>query len=498
MSQVNGNSQQLHVTMFQLFETDRFAEMVGRPLTSHVTGQVLNAFQEATQHGQFLDHTTLSGVAGQFIMPSAETFRTPGIINGWSEARFRFIMELQENAMGVGLRTILTGYTDHYGYAPGSTALDPKMALYFTNVIRVRDQIVNGPNGPQTITTLLDADMILKGLAASGYQSGLRNEQALRPVDVFSSLAIPSQYNQPGIQLFDGRTSFQAGAQLSRTDNAIPSRWAEKVFQGFTAASTSVDVMDAEQRDLHRHARGIVAENQVSNIGVLDTMSYAYDWRSRGYIQLCELEGLCAHLSHVTEVFPFSQAERMAAYTPGHSCNWEGNSNEQVAASMVLSVMASMMWKFMLGYCNFTLTNATHDGSYRFNVISNDPSGSDAPRSYVRNLDISQYVAHFGQCITRELMPGLTRQGALVVTLNVFSDLMGTTTIDVSINGQPFVRFIAPTFANSLYTPLIGTDRQSLVSLSADVDNLLSHVGMDNMPMQNYTPHTEAGRTRWG
>lgn len=490
----------LHVTKFTLVETDRFNPMVSSPIQTQVTQQILDVFQHHTEYGTNLTRNALAGAAAQFVKPSASITRDVTIANNWDTSRFRFFMELSENLLGVGHRVILTGYTDHFGYAPGTKSLDPKMALYINSCIRLRDTVVNTPTGAKTSTQLLDSDMILRGKSSTSYAGGLKNEHTLRPFDVFATLGVSVDLNEAGMsgQVFDARTSFNAGVQLSKVANAIPSRWTEDVFGAYTAARNSVDIADSSYKDIYKSARGTVKENAVADNRTLQELNYAYDWRQRGYIELGELRTLCPHLDSVTLVVPYTQAERSVSNHAANTASWSGSSSERIAANIIQSTVTALMMQYMIGAINFSVTNATLTGQAMFTQIMHDTVyGSDGAVSYIENLDISHHVQAFGNAVLVEIMPALTQQNNLIVTANVFADVMGTTRIEVSVNGQPFVPFAAGLFASSLFTGLIGADRSHLTAISTDVDNLLGHVGMDNTPVANYQPHTIQGASKW-
>lgn len=491
----------LNITKFTLVETDRFNQMAARPLQSHLTQQTLDVFQHHTEGGINLTRNALAGAAAQFIKPSADVIRQVNIAGGWGESRFRLFMEITENLLGVGHRVFLTGYTDHYGYAPGNQGLDPNMAIYFNNCIRLRDHVVMSPLGPITTTQLLESDMILRGNAPNTYAGGLRSEQTLRPFDIFATLGIPMDLQQAGMQgqVFDARTSFSGGVQLSRSTNAIPSRWTEAVFGGYTAARNAVDIADATPTDLFKQARGAIKENAVADNRVLQELDFNYDWRTRGFITLGELQQMCPHLHAITVVVPFTQKERMLGNHTVGTETWTGNSMEHVAADIVRTTTAALMLQYKIGSINFTITNATLTGQPIFTPLIQDRLyGSDGPVSYIEGLDISQFVQAFGNALLIEIMPALTQCNNLVVTANVFADVMSTTRVEVSINGQPFTPFADATFASNLSSSLIGGDRNHLQAISTDVDNLLGHVGADYTPAPNYQPITEQGATKWG
>src|SRR5690606_33190833 len=106
---------QIVVTELLMLETGTYNDMYARPYQSHTNDAKLNILAEATRGGQALQPSSLSGVAGLFLQPSAEVDRSSPIItpNGYGSKRFRFLMKVEyTNAMGLRHTLAYSGYTD--------------------------------------------------------------------------------------------------------------------------------------------------------------------------------------------------------------------------------------------------------------------------------------------------------------------------------------------------------------------------------------------------
>lgn len=93
-------------------ETGTYGQQWRRSFESNLTGQIQNNILENCQMANRISPGLLTGIANQFIKPSATPERPIAIINGWDTRRFRFFMEVRSvSHMGTELIQYVTGYT---------------------------------------------------------------------------------------------------------------------------------------------------------------------------------------------------------------------------------------------------------------------------------------------------------------------------------------------------------------------------------------------------
>jgi hypothetical protein len=96
-------------------------------------------------------------------------------------------------------------------------------------------------------------------------------------------------------------------------------------------------------------------------------------------------------------------------------------------------------------------------------------------RSFIEGIDIARYLNKVESTISTILMPEITKNGLIDLEVFVHTELLTETTISVSLNGYPPVVFRFPTFADSLYVPVI-SDPTNKTLFSDDMGIVLDTV----------------------
>lgn len=75
-----------------------------------------------------------------------------------------------------------------------------------------------------------------------------------------------------------------------------------------------------------------------------------------------------------------------------------------------------------------------------------------------------------------EIAPLITDQNRTLINMIVQCSLGTETFVSVSRNGEAEIPFCAPTFCDSLYTPIISTSEKGLTDIASDLQNIANSV----------------------
>ena len=84
----------------------------------------------------------------------------------------------------------------------------------------------------------------------------------------------------------------------------------------------------------------------------------------------------------------------------------------------------------------------------------------------------SQY-AMFIERLKHEVLRDVSFNFQEQIMLHLVADLFGETWIQLSLSGNPPIDFVTPSFADSLFLPVIATNKEHFYDLAHDIDSLV-------------------------
>ncbi|MNT38072.1 hypothetical protein D3C72_1742470 [compost metagenome] len=89
---------------------------------------------------------------------------------------------------------------------------------------------------------------------------------------------------------------------------------------------------------------------------------------------------------------------------------------------------------------------------------------------------MTPYIQEFERRFCVDALNSITFGGNIPFHITVMGDLAGDTIIDISLDGEQSVRFIAPTFTDSLFSPMVSTQLAAASKVSNDMIAIASDV----------------------
>lgn len=450
-----------------LSETGTYNDIGPRSFRANVDLDSIATMQEVTQDGSFITASTIAGVAGGILRPSAEMEGVATIANGWGQSRYRFMMEVAVR-QGPGAVTlhILSGYTDH-NEGIGSRSIDPNMRLYINGGVKVSQSTAMTPTGNQVYSRPIESYQLLTGSYAPTFGQNDNTTQALRPEDVFCSM---SKSMLGGGQVNDYRTGFALGAKKSRrSNNLAPSHLAATLKAHFTATSASDDTV-SDYPAIMEDARGTVREETVSGDTFLAMLHRNTGFKTESFITYGELLNLDPDLHHRVVVSHLGTTHRSEVHRTGQSEYWTTSTQETMMATIITQSVPSMMMELLLPKVSWWATNQTMDGSIDIRILAH-AGFSDA-------VDMTPQIQRFIERLRNELLRDISRNNQVGFTLKVAADIMGDISTSVSLNGYPFVDYNTAVFCDALYSPMITNQAGGLDRMAHAVNDLAESIGV--------------------
>lgn len=483
----------MQVLKFFLIETGSYDDVMLRPYTTKLDNEsnAVNQLQEATRGGQIITAGALAGVAGNILTQQAQPEGFATIANGWSERRFRFYLELELNKTALTRnRQIISGYTDHVGVSNltgSSINIDPNMQLMFNNTVLLRDTMTRGAvdGAPSYQTTVADDSQILRGGYAANTQGQIQNNLntfGMRPEDVFGLQAAGTTVmNHGGGPVADMRMTFATGTRKSTRDNGIPSRYLAKSLSSLNMAYSQTDTAHNPASAVFGQAFGAVREQGMYSDEFFSVLqNRASNFTSHGMVSYLELCHILPDADHNATVFRAgSMRQQSENYTRGQAEHWGGTDTATLFASRLMASVPGALIENMMTSIFFTATNQTRDGKF---VVTFQ---GESVQGFTQGLDLTGYLQRFEQTLVLEILNTLTNNSLIDINISVGIDIMGETRLWVSVGGEPAVEFVAPSFCDALYSPVMTINLQSVEGIGQDIDRLVQVMALPPMTPQS-------------
>ena len=499
-----GGNTEVQIESFILVQTGTYQPEHVRPFTVEVTENSIERLKEATNDGRNLGVAAVQQIAADVIAPRAQTQGEVPIVNGWGERRFRFMMKVWENNRFFGnTRTcrILFGCSDHCSISPLSNSLDPNMRIYFNS-----ETVIVERQRPTEFGVIKQAHI-------------LGSNQILAPVDIMSDITIP----QNGFSMYTGTSSY-----LQRPEDVIQSQQTMQVAKRIESTGLHQGVFDriidqrssvgeagtfqySNRRDTsptrylsstlnawqHSVKEAEMANNDNDNIfgGVSDEVMLGdasavlrnqdihsnmfmrilkerCNYMERGFVTLADLQQVFPELlvDGVVKAGMDNGNSQRFVNRAEHSMHWGGADHHTVAASLLAQVVPAIMMDNYFRVTSFAITNGHGANNYLFEM---HPNGT---RSIMDGIDMTPQINDFERRLITDAINSISYGNQIPFKISMHSDLAGDTVIDISLNHESVERFIAPTFIDSLFSPVITRDASAPAMISNDLTYLVKNV----------------------
>lgn len=456
-----------------LREVGTYEDVALRPYVTDFDNHRIQTLAEATEGGRHLTSNNLAGLSVGMLRPSASSHGVAPIASGWNERRFSFIMEVSvRETANASIDQVITGYTDYVGASAlmgRDIKLDPQMRFYFNSTFSIRKILGFTGRGKEWVTASFQAEQILTRAKPSDLsrRDGV-GTMTMRPSDVIVRNSVPSEFRElaNGMDMRDTRSEFSRGAlKLSSRDNATSSSYLSKTLTALRNATTD-DFLENDEHVRLSEARGMVRDRAVQNDPVLAELAQDSAIMVDGFVTWDEMCRMNPDIDYVTKVF--TEDKRMSIHNRGDSEQWGGSDNETMAATIIANTIPTYANEMAFMDIEFECTNNTIGGRWDTRVTRLTP--------FVEGAGIEDNYQRFIARVEHELMPELLFNEQMMLEVSVKYSIIGDCVVNVSYDGEDYVRFTYPSFCDSVSAPVI-TDRVDVIDTMAhdigEVDRLL-------------------------
>lgn len=439
-------------------------------LTGNLDNQMLDSIRQATNEGSNVTAGSLAPYAGSILRPSADVTWDASITGGWEQPRLRFMIEVEIQSQSGMVKQYLSGYTDYQGYHKNGSnvSFDPNMQLVVNRVMSLNI-------GQQGGIRLAGSDRLLVGdyTPTFGDFGSQQITVGLRPEDVFSIMQIagPGSYAEPVI---DCRTVFAANVpKFSTIANDLPNQYLSRVLRGAmpTHNMSAQDSMISPYGDTLDRSIGHYAEQSVNQNRVMHQIIQNGGFQEGGsfsYKCLMEIGSNAGNLDdRVNLIEPAGiGGYEMGLHVTGQTANWNAATNEAIIAKVITSQVPALMSDHFLTKIAFSATNRTLNREFAVDI-------QGAPSSWLPQPDMVKFsIQSFINRLIYEVLVGISINNLIDYNIRVIVDMYGETHIFTSIMGAPEVHFCAPSFADSLTTPLLAQNLNYAMGYAHDMESL--------------------------
>lgn len=459
----------IRVTKLIMMETGTHNEQYRRPYSTSITGHTRNMILERLNGAENYTPQQLGTVAGGFITPTAQPEKKIDIIGGWNSRRMQFILEVERiSQLGGGYKEVFMGYTDYDGVSQ-SLHIDPKMVFYINSTASVKQYLGSvGVGGRQFETSVLNNSHVLVSNDWNGIYTKER-ENRMRPEDVYAQMAVAELGNVIDPRdTYDDRAVLSAIPTFSDRANNSSATYMSRVLTGYTKAIRGSDI-NASSTSQFDSARGIMHEPLISHNSFMVAMQQVNGGRGHSF-SYGDLLQIDPNADNIKVVILLDSRTRAQTHQAGQTANWGASDLETVSASILSNSVPSLMMELTMSKMAFMATNRNFGAEVT--VMLGDA------RSFV-SADLSAYMDIFVTRLKTEILPIISYNNEIDFELEMVIDLLGETWLKLSMNGQPSVDYVTPSFCDALMVPIVTNNPMLATNIATDF-NLLGDTLVEN------------------
>jgi len=392
--------------------------------------------------------TNLAGI----VKLSSKPDGVVDIPNGWDTQRLMFVLVVDEEVSTTLMLThYIQGYSEYYDPSHIGT-LDPNAVYYInsvTTVTRTRNSATNAISSRVTSTYNVVSDPT----GNMSYQSVTDPSvmlEMIRPSDIITNIYANELYGNSNAALNVKTSSITNSGNVSSKANNDPLKYFTNTVNSVIKGKC-IDVGGNNYESILTNANGLVAEQAITNNSFMRSLA--------GVTGV--LEPWCFTLNHLTTIDPTTSSKvtvvdnSQIVRDPTTTTMLDTNNTESMlnytaetdVVQTFVNTITTAMSENLITVASGIVTNVTGTPVVTISNI----------QSFLEGVDITPYGNSLINYISSVIMPQLSLNNLRIIDIAFECDLLGDSTVSVCVDSQPQVIFRLPTFADSLYSPVVAT-----------------------------------------
>ena len=474
-------AQQINIKDIKLIPTkSSYDNMYRRSFTTNFDGETAGALAAVAskyKYGSSIPDQAVANVLNNVInfAPVLADNKPIDIPYGWNTQRMRFIMEVDSlHVSGSMATSFIQGYTEYYD--PSITGkIDPNMLFYInsiTNVITTIDPI----NGSVSVYPSSTINVLYNSNGVATYEEIVSESNSLiRPADMVSGLVLNNMFPDA---VDNGYMNDLSGVLTSNTvtskrSNNDTTKYLNSLLTQYKTAQVNTDITNNDI-DILNNASVSLVDPDVTATPFIMALHVKTGEIAPSSFTLNLLASMDSNVNNKITLITSGEADYNVAsmYNTIFDTNITANMFQPVPELLKANVIQASLLSYMLDNLMSKL------------VISfNNQTGINmaAPlfgNSLITNLS-SEYLIRYMEKIRIQvenvLMPKISDGGYTILDIHVDADVLGDTTIAISLNNRAPMVYRFPTFSDSLYSPMVTSSMYKQL-MSQDIANIFSTI----------------------
>lgn len=477
----------MRVVRLQLQETGTYDPQYIRPLTTELNSITQNAILDTMpgMNGK-INPYTFANIAGSFLQRSATPESQVAIPNGWNERRLRFLLEITFELQTGGMSThYYMGYTDYTGITNNSY-IDPNLRFYINAKLVTRKGLLNTPYGRQPFENIVSSSQVLQNFTEpSMYKRP--NVFGMRPSEVYTYMLDSFTNNNLAADSYDYRAMINSSGATVDRKLCTPAHYGAEIFnniyeqkllmeEGTNTRGKELTMESIERAKMNYYNDGVDNNRSGPNwndpfLIALSNVTTNLAGNSFTYGNLVDLD---PNTYNVIFYNKLSQAGLAQVNQAGLTQHWGGSDMSTKAAATISHTIPALMLENMMMKVGFISTNREIGGGIITTIFDANGFG---------NTDLTEYFNRFILAVEKLVINEISINNMLSYYVKVISDVMGETWIEVSIDNEPAYTYVAPSFSDGIFSPLITNSYQNICAVGTDFMMLYDSLNNENAAM---------------
>jgi len=466
------------VSKLMIQESSSYQPQYRRSFEARVDGNVHDLIVQRFRNvkGSLSTGALASGVADSFLMPAMQGTpvsmpnipgQAPSAANNWDRPVYRALLEVSiRSETGHTVDMVMTAFSDPVDRSLMGS-INPHMPFYIGTVTVLRKYIDRTSGVAVPITGLGEASQLIADNKFEGFNK--KYDFRIRPMDVFSYIGQTKlELETPQQDIYDERTVVSNAPIKSAAGNAMAGMFVSKVLSAYATANDSSGEIGGTGFDKLSEAQGLIQEQEAANDLFLRALrgvrGLGYNEAVNNHFTLGELQRLCLNEhTRAPRVIPISKdVHEVRARGPGE--NWAAARPLQRMASFIKDSVPGLMMENMLMRAHIKVSNRV--------FATGQPVANVLDWGTFTEVDVTQQLRTVEQRIIKEVFMPLSEQNQRALELDLYMLVDSDSRMFISIDGNPSVEFVAPTFAGSLLSPVVTSNPQAAFNMAHEFQTL--------------------------